>query len=410
LKLSGKFLVLLLFFTILKINSEWQQTSNGMHDLRVYSMASNQTYIFAGTHQSLSVSSNNGTSWSMVSFNSQLEPVTSLIVNNSSVFCGVTGYGVTVSANNGGYWTFHHPLGNRIIYSLAYTPDGKLFASASAFISGGGSPGVHISTDNGDSFSPTALQNKTVLALTTSENIVFAGLQNEGVLKSINNGVNWIQTPLENITVKSLAANSGFIIAGTESNGVYVSSDAGASWTHSSLNSGEILSLAAEGNIIFAGMPSPSNFYVSNDNGLNWILKNEGLGNVTVDAVCEANGFIFAGTSGMGVFRRTLNELTAIEPISNEIPNEFSLSQNYPNPFNPSTTIRFNIPANSSVAQTFLSVYDMLGSQVATLVNQQLTLGTYSATWNASNHPSGVYFYRLSSGNFAQTNKMILLK
>ena len=410
-KLSGKLIVFLLLFTILKINSQWQQTSAGMHDLRVYSIAANQTYIFAGTYQSLSVSSNNGISWSMVSFNSQLEPVVSIIVNNSNIYCGVTGYGVTVSANNGGYWTFHHPLGNRVIYSMTITAEGKLFASVSGFISGGGSPGVHVSLDNGYSFTPVTLQNKNVFALTSVNNVIFAGLQSEGVLKSTNNGENWTQTPLNGITVTSLVSNSGFLIAGTEGSGVFVSSDAGSSWVNSSLNSGVIHTLNAQGNIIFAGLSSPNNFYVSNDNGFNWALKNDGLGNVTVRSVCGINGFVFAGTSANGVYRRSLSELTAIQTLSNEIPNNFSLSQNYPNPFNPETTINFSIPSVETTRRVVsLKVYNISGREVATLVNQQLTPGTYSVQWDASNYPSGVYFYNLSSGGFTQTNKMVLIK
>jgi len=98
-----------------------------------------------------------------------------------------------------------------------------------------------------------------------------------------------------------------------------------------------------------------------------------------------------------------------IEPVSAEIPQQFSLSQNYPNPFNPSTKIRFAI-SGSSAAQTFLSVYDMLGREISTLVNQELKPGTYEVDWNASSFPSGVYFYRLNAGSFTETKKMLLVK
>ncbi len=398
------------------IDSQWTQTSAGMHDLRVYSIAANQSYIFAGTYQSLSVSSNNGANWSMVSFNSQLEPVMSITVNNSTVFCGVKYYGVTVSPNNGGYWTFHHPLGDRTIYSLTYTSDGKLFAAASGLISGGGVSGVYLSNDNGYSFTETSLMNKTVFSLTSMNNEIFAGTQNDGVYRSTNNGVSWIQTALNSPTVKSLAVNNGIVFAGTQGNGVYLSSNSGASWIQTSLNNGEVLSLAAAGNLIFAGLSFPSNFYVSSNNGSSWELKNEGLGNVTVDAVCTANGFIFAGTTNSGIYRRPLGELTGIEQMSGEIPTHFSLSQNYPNPFNPSTTINFSIPQLHLPLKwgdkegVILEIYDVIGNEITTLVNQPLTPGIYSVVWDASNHPSGIYFYRLTSGNFSQTNKMILLK
>ena len=102
--------------------------------------------------------------------------------------------------------------------------------------------------------------------------------------------------------------------------------------------------------------------------------------------------------------------ITGINIVSEESPDKFNLSQNYPNPFNPSTKIRFEIPAASSVAQTFLSVFDVLGKQVALLVNQNLQPGTYDVNWSASDFPSGIYFYTLKSGDYKQTRKMILIK
>ena len=87
------------------------------------------------------------------------------------------------------------------------------------------------------------------------------------------------------------------------------------------------------------------------------------------------------------------------------------LYQNYPNPFNPTTTIKYSIPKLSFVT---IKIYDVLGSEAATLVNEEKPAGTYELNWNASSTagglPSGVYFYRLSAGNYVETKKMILLK
>jgi len=93
--------------------------------------------------------------------------------------------------------------------------------------------------------------------------------------------------------------------------------------------------------------------------------------------------------------------------ISSEIPERFSLYQNYPNPFNPTTNIKFDIQKTSS---TKLIVYDALGREVATLVNEELKAGSYQVDWSDSNYPSGVYFYRLQAGDFIETKKMLLLK
>ena len=87
--------------------------------------------------------------------------------------------------------------------------------------------------------------------------------------------------------------------------------------------------------------------------------------------------------------------------------NAFVLSQNYPNPFNPATTITYSLPKNSFV---ILKIYDLLGREITTLVNEEKQSGTYKVTWNAQNIPSGVYFYKIIASNYSKTNKMILLR
>ena len=103
------------------------------------------------------------------------------------------------------------------------------------------------------------------------------------------------------------------------------------------------------------------------------------------------------------------------EKESKEIPTKFALSQNYPNPFNPRTTIKYSIPEEvisqkSKVKNVILKVYDILGREVAVLVNEVQKPGYYEVEWDASNQPSGVYFYRITTGNYAATKKMILIK
>ena len=95
------------------------------------------------------------------------------------------------------------------------------------------------------------------------------------------------------------------------------------------------------------------------------------------------------------------------ERFLSNAPNSFQLFQNYPNPFNPSTNFKFSIPKESKV---ILKVYDMLGREIETLVNEEKSIGTYELTWNAINLPSGVYFYRLKAGNYISTKKMIFMK
>ena len=143
--------------------------------------------------------------------------------------------------------------------------------------------------------------------------------------------------------------------------------------------------------------------------GLTWVLEGEGLTNESLYGVhftSPTNGYI-VGT------RKTLlkfGELSSVENFE-DLPTEYSLSQNYPNPFNPSTKIKFTIP---ELRFTILKIYDVLGNEVATLVNEELSTGTYevefSATGGGSELTSGIYFYQLKTGSFIETKKMLLLK
>ncbi len=96
-----------------------------------------------------------------------------------------------------------------------------------------------------------------------------------------------------------------------------------------------------------------------------------------------------------------------ISNLTTEVPGIYSLSQNYPNPFNPVTKIKFSVPRNNIVC---LKVFNMLGKEVAAIVNERLQPGIYEAEFDGSSLPSGVYFYRLTSGDFSETKKMVLLK
>jgi hypothetical protein len=107
--------------------------------------------------------------------------------------------------------------------------------------------------------------------------------------------------------------------------------------------------------------------------------------------------------------------LKTVYPPGSRPPNSYALDQNYPNPFNPKTTITFHLPIRSNVS---LKVFDVLGREVATLLNQQMVAGAHSIDWDASTTPSGVYFYQLSaqstsgpeSGSFVQTKKMVVVR
>lgn len=103
--------------------------------------------------------------------------------------------------------------------------------------------------------------------------------------------------------------------------------------------------------------------------------------------------------------------VTGVDEAMN-IPQKYLLEQNYPNPFNPSTTIKYSIPRNvkSEISNVKIIVYDILGREVKTLVNKEQYAGNYEVTFDAANFPSGTYFYKLQSGDFTETKKLLLLK
>jgi hypothetical protein len=108
-----------------------------------------------------------------------------------------------------------------------------------------------------------------------------------------------------------------------------------------------------------------------------------------------------------GLETKLTDEIVTSVQNEDQNPIAFSLEQNYPNPFNPSTKIKYSIPNSEFVT---LKVYDVLGNEVATLVNEEKSAGSYEVNFNASQLSSGIYFYKLQTGNFAETKKMLLLK
>jgi hypothetical protein len=398
-------------FKIYNCEAQWVQVSNGMGNISVPALASSGNYLFAGTWRNgVYLSTNNGTSWAQTSLNNRY--VGSFAVNNNNIFAGTT-IGVYLSTNYSTNWT-QTSLNNRDIYSLVANGN-NIFAGVDY--------GVYLSTNNGTNWTQTSLNNRMVKAIAINGNDIFAGtgVPCYGVYLSTNNGTNWTQTSLNNRCVFSLAINGSFIFAGAE-NGVYLSTNNGTNWILTSLNNKEILALAVNENNIFAGTGA-NGVFVSKDSGATWEQRNEGLGNLPVFDFCILNSYIFAGTSEKSVYRRPLSELIGIKPISTDIPKSFSLSQNYPNPFNPSTKIHFAIPPYASPfgeggkGDVSLKVFDILGHEVSTLVNEQLKPGSYEVEFNGNNYPSGVYFYKLtvrqngsSTGDYSESKKMLLIR
>jgi hypothetical protein len=155
-----------------------------------------------------------------------------------------------------------------------------------------------------------------------------------------------------------------------------------------------------------------SAYYTSNDSGLiaYWrfdTLEDLGINSGGVDDIRDlsinANHGDLEGSATLvssGIF-------VSIEQNSFLINNHFSLNQNFPNPFNSTTKVKYSIPQTSNV---LIKIFDMLGNEIETLVNEKKQTGNYEITWHAEGLPSGVYFYQLKSGSFIETKKMVLLR
>ncbi len=405
-KRTSRFL-LMLAFTATQANplfAQWVQT-DGPYDANVSALAvspngAGGTNLFAGTTAGMFLSTNNGTSWTAAD-SGLIRPslyVFCFAVSDTLVFAGTNG-GLYLSTNNGTSWT-----------ALLTGTSVDAFAITGKNVFAGTLNGLFLSTDNGAHWSwlNTGLGNANVGSLAISDTNLFAeGI--EGLFLSTNSGMSWIgvNSGLGQNTVSSLTVSDTNLFAVTNA-GVFLSTNNGTSWTaaDSGLTSTSVTCLAVSGTNLFAG--TSAGVFLSTNNGTSWTEVNSGLTNVGVLSLAISGTNLFAGTSGGGVWWRPLSQMvTSVVNRSSDVPAMFSLSQNYPNPFNPTTTISYQLPSNAFVV---LKVFDILGREVQVLVNQREIAGVHSVTFNASNLPSGVYFYRLEAGTYHDTKKLLLLK
>lgn len=198
------------------------------------------------------------------------------------------------------------------------------------------------------------------------------------------------------------------VLAGSSSN-LYVSTDAGATWSllKSSMSSYDLIADPGRANTFYIG--GYSGVSVSTNGGSTWTAMNAGLAtaNVWHLALDATNRRLYAATSGDGIYR--YDNLTDVpeEPASENVPARFALLQNYPNPFNPVTTIHFDVPESGPYR---LAVYDMLGRQVAVLVDGRVEAGHNTVTFDAGGLASGGYVYQLRGTPGILTRKMALIK
>jgi len=387
-------------------NAQWVQMSNGTGNVTyIYDFASSGIYLFTLTESNgVFRSSDNGANWVAVNNGLPLVNNRSIIAKGTSIFVSSTTGGVYRSTNNGDNWT-------AVISGLTKLNVLYFCVSGTNIFAGTGGPrgSIFRSTNDGTSWNEVFIlpTDGTVSHFTTKGTNLFAAASfflSSKIYISSNNGLNWSAAPGSLTLISSIIGNEPNLFIGTYQ-GVSISTNSGTNWSSCGLQQFDIYDFAVSGSRLFAGTDT-GGVYLSTNNGTNWITKNQGfIGIPGVVKLFIYNNYIFAG--GLYVWRRSLSEIIGIQSISTETPSKYSLSQNYPNPFNPITKIKFALQKSSNVN---ITVYDMIGKEIEVLVNEQLREGTYQTEWNGNSFSSGVYFYKISAGDFTETRKMLLVK
>jgi hypothetical protein len=381
---------------------------NGYMAMWVNYFTSSSTNLFtASGSYGVWTSSNSGNSWYSVNNGLPFLRIMSLTNSGSTVYAAYTNNnltqnGIYKTTNNGAEWVYFYNTISRTIRTMKsrsqYFYIGLFFRSSNS--------GLYFSSDSGQSFMPDySLYNVSVSDVEFQDaNEVYITTGN--VLRSTNNGVNW-STVYSAGGVNELAVSGNYIFGGT-GNGVIMSTNDGLNWNSIGMTGKTINAIEVYQNNIIVSTQD-SGFYLTNNYGGIWHKKNQGITVSPIYNTCLYiyNSYIFSGIGNIGAWRRNLSEIISIQNISAEIPEKFSLSQNYPNPFNPSTKISFAIPKSSIVR---IAIFDITGKEIEVLVNEQIQPGTYETTWNASAFSSGLYFCRMTTGNYTETKKMLLIK
>jgi hypothetical protein len=399
-------IVCVLLFSNL-LNAQWIQTGSGNFG-KVNKITVSGTNIYLAGVNGIYISTDNGTNWTQPNSTFTSSSIWCVETSGTYLIAGTNGDGAYISSNNGTSWTsINKGLGNLYVLCLLAVSDTNIFAGT-----WGG--GIYRTTNRGTSWSSvnSGLTNSTVNALAVSGTTLFAGTDGSGVFHSTNNGANWsaVNTGVTNNTINTFTVSGTDIFFGANSGSVCVATNNGTSWISSSPGSIYlyVYGLTISGGNIFAGTYGGGVYRSTLTNtSANWTDINTGLSTTSIFSLAASKTYLFAGGYGY-VWRRALSEvITAVEKLSSDIPTKLTLEHNYPNPFNPTTSIRYQVPIAEVVT---LKVYDALGKEIISLANGYKTAGTYEAKFNGQNLSSGVYYYKLTAGDYSITKKMTLMK
>ncbi len=397
------------FLISFSASAQWQ--SLGLDTVRIFSLAETSSGLFAGSdNNGVYRSTNGGVTW--VQSNAGLHDtfVKTLVPVGTRLYSGSNRGGVSVSMNGGLNWQN---------ISAGLPPAGTgvhvIVSSGNAVFAGTNGRGVFRTTNDGATWDSvnTGLGNRFVHAMTVNSGNLFAGTGNSisegGIDISTNNGASWSLTSGATVSaVRSLATTGNMFIAGCNGTGIFISFG-GQTWDqrNNGLANTNVRVVALYGNIAFTSILAGTNgggIFLSENSGVTWRPINDGLGSLSILSLLVAPPFVYAGTFA-GVWRRPVSQLVSVSETNTNLPATVTLAQNYPNPFNPATTIRFELPASQ---HTSLKVFDLLGEEVATLVDGIRGAGYHEVSFDGTGLASGVYVYRLQAGSVSQSRKLIL--
>lgn len=412
----------------------WTHRNRGFSASTVKAMLASRGRVFASTGiGGLSWSSNEGETWMPVALDTHDREAWALAAQGSSLYAG-TADGILSSTDGGDHWSLAHgslapPYPTAWTHISAIAPNG---ASLFAATDGGG---VFRSTDGGGSWTAVndGLTDKRVATLLVDHGSLFAATA-VGVFRSMN-GAAWSKVFSKGAT--AIVSDGTALFASNTFDGVYRSSDGGATWAtaNTGLTNMKIGSLSAVGSSLFA-LPwfycddPEGTIFLSTNGGAQWQAIDDGLpvgaanecDRLKVSSVVGNGSRLFAGTMGGGVWRRPVSDVIAgiSDPGTLRIPREFSLEV-FPNPFNPTTRIRYSVGVvdpsagqsgglASSSSPIRLAVFDLLGREVAVLVNENKEPASYDVVFDGTGLSTGVYVCRLTHAGTIHTRKLLLLR
>lgn len=366
--------------------------------------------IYVAGNLGLFKSTDNGTTWVDVAPFTNKKQFMAIDCFGKRIVTRSEEEGFFYSDNGGSTWNlFNLPEGEKICFIAKHN---YCFAS---IVTDSYVPKLAISTDYGITWyvNPTPIQGEKITSMNFIGDTLIVGSENGKFCFSEDFGITWINrsSGIDGSKIRSMCNNGKdlFIL----NNKIYHTTNLGKTWILKSYsfvtNYTTVIDVAK--NRLFLGVNNNKGIYISDNYADSWRSLNEGLpykSNLTFKHNDKAVFLVVVGKND-GVFYYTFENmhLTNIVEEQNTMLSDYSLFQNYPNPFNPTTTISFNLP---NAEFTSLKVYDILGKQVAVLCEEDLAAGNHSIIWDASNNSSGVYFYKLISGNYSETKKMILSK